>query len=115
MTVTLVLISATVILCALYLMIIATLTYWRFHGPIGVTCPETQQPASVEVDALHAAITATIDATELQLTRCSRWPQHQGCGQGCLRHLALASEDYLVRTDEKPTFQMHAGHDGKVA
>jgi hypothetical protein len=97
MSVTFVLIVATAALCVLYLLIIATRAYQRFRGPMVVTCPETHQPAAVAVDVPHAALTATIEATELRLTQCSRWPERQGCGQECLRQIELAPEDCLVR------------------
>jgi len=98
MTINFVLIIATVALCILYLLIIAGRAYYRISGPMVVTCPETHQPAAVAVDAPHAALTAVIDATELQLKRCSRWPERQGCGQECLRQIEVAPEDCMVRT-----------------
>jgi hypothetical protein len=98
MTTTLVLIIATGGLCALYLLAIAFRAYRQWRGPMVVTCPETQRPAAVAVDAGHAALTAMADATELRLTQCSRWPERQGCGQECLRQIELAPEDCLVRS-----------------
>lgn len=97
MHITLVLILATVALCALYLLVIAVRAYWRVRGPMVVTCPETHQPAGVTVDAAHAAFTATVDATELRLSQCSRWPERQECGQECLRQIEVAPEDCMVR------------------
>jgi hypothetical protein len=98
MSVTFVLIVATAALCVLYLLIIAARAYQRFHGAMVVTCPETHQPAAVAVDATHAALTAMVEATELRLTQCSRWPERQQCGQECLREIELAPENCLVRT-----------------
>ncbi len=98
MNVTLVLILATAALCVLYLLAIAARVYRRFSGPMVVSCPETHQPAAVAVDVPHAALTATIDATDLRLARCSRWPERQDCGQECLRQIELAPEDCLMRT-----------------
>lgn len=98
MNVTLLLILATAGLCVLYLLTIAARAYRRVRGPMVVTCPETHQPAAVTVDAPHAAFTAAVDATELRLSQCSRWPERQECGQECLRQIEMAPEDCLVRT-----------------
>lgn len=98
MTVAFVLIVATAALCVLYLLTIVAQTYQRFHGSMVVTCPETHQPAAVAVNAIRAALTATVEATELRLTQCSRWPERQNCGQECLRQIELAPEDCLMRT-----------------
>jgi hypothetical protein len=98
MTATLVLILATVAVCVVYLLTIAVRAYWRVRGQMVVTCPETHELAAVTVDAPHAAFTATVDATELRLSQCSRWPERQNCGQECLRQIELAPEDCMVRT-----------------
>lgn len=98
MTTTIFLIVATGALCALYVLIIEARAYWRWRGMRVVTCPETSAPAAVTVDVGHAALTAAIDATELRLKQCSRWPERRDCGQGCLKQIELAPEDCLVRT-----------------
>jgi hypothetical protein len=46
----------------------------------------------VEVDAVHAALSA-----KLRLEECSRWPARRNCGQECLSQIAAAPEDCLVR------------------
>jgi hypothetical protein len=73
-------------------------SYIRFRGKRLVTCPETQRPAAVEVDAARAAISAATGLEHLELHRCSRWPERAGCGQECLQQIALAPEGCLVRT-----------------
>jgi hypothetical protein len=98
MNVTVVLILATLAVCGVYLLVIGLRAYWRVRGPMVVTCPETHQPAAVTVDASHAGLTAAVDATELRLSQCSRWPERQGCGQECLRQIEVAPEDCMVRT-----------------
>ncbi|HTP33603.1 MAG TPA: hypothetical protein VMJ75_15600 [Candidatus Acidoferrales bacterium] len=64
--------------------------WWTWRGDRVVTCPENHQHAGVKVDALHAA-------SGLRLATCSRWPEKAGCGQECLRDIAAAPADCLVR------------------
>lgn len=71
--------------------------WMTYRGPRLVTCPETQQPAGVNVDTAHAAWTAIVHPPALRLDACSRWPERQGCGQECLRQVELAPEGCLVR------------------
>ena len=97
MTVTLILILATAAVFLLYVLTIALRAYARYRGQMVVTCPETHKPVTVSVDAPHAALTAAVDATDLRLTRCTRWPERQDCGQECVRQIELAPEDCMVR------------------
>jgi hypothetical protein len=62
-----------------------------------VSCPETKHSAGVRVDAARAAWTGLGQAPALRLSECSRWPERAGCGQECLRQIATAPEDCLVR------------------
>lgn len=82
------------------------LAYWlrnglpavlTFRGKRVVTCPETNTPAGVEVDLVHAAVSAFGRKPELRLTECSRWPERAGCGQECLTQIEAQPEDCLVR------------------
>src|ERR1041384_6164530 len=55
----------------------------RYRGSRLVTCPETKKPAIVEVDALHASLTATVRLPDIRLENCSRWPlQKKRGGEG---------------------------------
>lgn len=74
-------------------------SYWRFRGKRVITCPETKASAAVELDAAHAAATATFGFGEpdFRLQSCSRWPQRQGCGQECLAEIEAAPEECLVK------------------
>jgi hypothetical protein len=76
----------------------ATRSYFKFRGKRLVTCPETQRPAAVEVDAAKAAVAGATRAQHLELSQCSRWPEKAGCGQECLRQIEAAPFDCLVRT-----------------
>ena len=71
--------------------------YVRYRGARVVICPETREPAGVNVDAGHAAATASFGVPELRLKSCSRWPERAGCGQECLLQIEISPEDCLVR------------------
>jgi hypothetical protein len=68
----------------------------KYRGTRIVTCPETNRPAVVEVDALHASLTSTVGLPDLRLQECTRWPIKEQCGQECLMDLDVASEGCLV-------------------
>ncbi len=72
--------------------------FLRFRGERLVTCPETQKPAAVQVAAGQVATHALVDGWHLRLNECSRWPEHQDCGQHCLSQIEAAPEDCLVWT-----------------
>jgi len=72
--------------------------YRRYSGKMRVTCPENRQPAAVEVDARHAALTAAFYEENLMLKACSRWPEMENCGQDCLSQIERAHDDCHVRT-----------------
>lgn len=71
--------------------------YFRFRGKRLVTCPETQRPAAVEVDATKVGLREARGSHHLELSQCSRWPEKAGCGQECLRQIEAAPVDCLVR------------------
>ncbi len=77
---------------------LTVLTYRRYRGTRLITCPETHQPAAVEVDATHVALTAGLDGGDLRLQACSRWPERRDCGQECLAQIVDAPEECLVRS-----------------
>lgn len=64
----------------------------RYRGTWVVTCPETRDPAGVEVDAAHVAATAWGGEPKLRLKACSSWPEKAGCGQGCLAEVERDAE-----------------------
>lgn len=72
-------------------------TYLKFRGKRVITCPETRKPAGVEVDTVHAALTAAYTHPDLRLKTCTRWPEKKDCGQECLLQIEIAPEDCLVR------------------
>ena len=72
--------------------------WWTYRGARVITCPENLRPAGVFVDAAHVAARPFAKAPELQLSSCSRWPEHAGCGRECLQQIEASPQDCLVRT-----------------
>ena len=68
----------------------------KYRGTRIVTCPETNRPTMVEVDALHASLTSTVGLPDIRLQDCTRWPMRERCGQECLMDLDVAPERCLV-------------------
>jgi len=83
---------------ASFFVVVAARAFHKFRGARVVTCPETRQPAAVRVDAGHAAVSAAWDHTELRLDQCSRWPERGTCDQPCLKQIAAAPHDCLLRS-----------------
>lgn len=93
---TLIALAITLVALALFWLVAALLSYLRFRGQRLIVCPETRQPAAVEVAAGAAALHAAVKPIELHLKSCSRWPERQDCGQECLRQIENAPADCLV-------------------
>ncbi len=72
------------------------LAYWRSRGERLVTCPETQAPAGVELDAKGAALAALRGQRHFELEKCTRWPERAGCGQDCLQEIASTQDGCRV-------------------
>ncbi len=56
----------------------------RYRDTRVVVCPENREMVAVEVDAAHAAWSASQGRPDLRLEDCTRWPEKAGCGQECL-------------------------------
>jgi hypothetical protein len=83
---------------ALYLFGRRVATAWvRYRGSRVVVCPENRELVAVEVDAAHAALTASQGRIDLRLETCTRWPEKLGCGQECLGQIESAPEACLLR------------------
>ena len=68
MTLVIYLIAAIVVLGVFFLLLSSAATvYLKFRGTRVVTCPETKEPAAVEVDAKYAAFTVPIGERGLRL------------------------------------------------
>jgi hypothetical protein len=73
--------------------------YVSHRGRRIVTCPESQQPAGVELDAWLAARTGSIEGEPvLRLQSCSRWPENESCCQACVAQIEASPEGTLMRT-----------------
>ncbi len=72
-------------------------SYSKARGKRLVTCPETERPAAVELDALKLVKDAALGTPHLRLSECSRWPERKECGQQCLEQIEAAPEGCLVR------------------
>jgi len=90
-------IAAFFVLAVGYVLFRILHSYFKLRGKRLVTCPETQKPAAVDLDAKHLAGEAAFGAPHLRLSECSRWPERQGCGQECLKQIEGAPEGCLVR------------------
>src|SRR5215472_15828373 len=94
---TLVILVAVVISVAVVIVLArAVKSYMKWRGTRVNICPESRQPAGVEVDAGHAALLAPITRA-LRLKDCSRWPERSDCGQECLHEIEASPEECLIR------------------
>ena len=69
---------------------VALTTLSDHREPRSLPCPETGQPANVQVDAGRAARAAIFGRVRLAVQNCSRWPDRAACGQGCIPPLVEA-------------------------
>ncbi len=73
-------------------------SYLKLRGTYVITCPETNAPAAVELDAAQAAATSAFGQGDFRLKSCTRWPERRDCGRECLAQIESAPEECLVRT-----------------
>jgi len=66
--------------------------FLRYRGRRVITCPETENPAAVHVNAAAAARHAMFGKQNIRLDQCSRWPERQNCGQECLSEIKADPE-----------------------
>ena len=76
-------------LAGLLIVMILPATAWfevrrAFSGKRKVTCPETNSPVDVELDAGLAARSRFRGAATAKIAHCSRWPMREGCAEGCV-------------------------------
>jgi hypothetical protein len=62
--------------------------YFRFRLPQTIACPESLEPASIRLDAFHAATSAALGSTRLAVLDCSRWPERHDCARACTTQMA---------------------------
>jgi hypothetical protein len=101
MTVVLLLVLSTVAMWTAWRMIRALHVWRRLRGARVVTCPETRNPAGVEIDVHHAVMAALAGHDpDIRLASCSRWPARSGCGEPCLGD-AVAEKNTTCRIAER--------------
>jgi len=67
--------------------------YYKNRGRQSVTCPDSRQPADVEVDRKFAFWTALRGQQHSRLQACSRWPEKGDCDQECLAQIDPSPEN----------------------
>ena len=67
--------------------------YYKNRGRQSVTCPDSHQPADVEVDRKFAFWTSLRGQEHSRLQSCSRWPEKGDCGQECLAQIDPSPEN----------------------
>jgi hypothetical protein len=72
--------------------------YRRYDGQMVVTCPETNRPVGVELDAPMATLGDIVGRKELMLTECTRWPERADCDQACTLQIAVDLERARIAT-----------------
>jgi hypothetical protein len=62
-------------------------TLFDHRDPRGVTCPATGGGAAISIDGPRAARAAVFGRVALSVTKCSLWPEREGCQCECLQPL----------------------------
>jgi len=70
--------------------------YVRYRDSRLIICPDIDEAAMVEVDAVHAALTSACGPPDIRLRNCWRWPINQNCRQECLTQLDVAPAECLI-------------------
>ena len=81
----------------IFVVVSAVRTYLLNRGQRIVSCPETKSPAVVHIDAARAARNAVFGKPQLNLERCSQWPERKNCGQECLAEIHIDPAQCLAR------------------
>jgi hypothetical protein len=69
-----------------------------YRGTRVVTCPDSLEPAAVELDRRRAAFTAFLGRPWVSVRRCSRWPARWLCSRECLTGIQATPQEGIVRT-----------------
>ena len=76
--------------------IVAVTAYVRMHGVRVIVCPETDQPAAIAIHTGAAALSAILEKPDINVARCSRWPERESCNQACTAQVAIAPKETLA-------------------
>lgn len=63
------------------------------RGRHGIICPETRNPADIELDGRYAMQTAAHNYEHSRIASCSRWPEKDECDQECLAQVNPSPEN----------------------
>jgi hypothetical protein len=84
---------------ALALALFPLIKAWRkARGTRPTACPETEEPAAVEIDPVDAAFHAFLEPREVHLQSCALWSEKAGCGQACMARMTDAPDGCLVHS-----------------
>ena len=76
----------------------AVRAYLKSRGKRIVNCPETKEPAAVELAKWRIAMLAAFGEPALRLGDCSRWHEREPCDQACLPQIQASPEQCLVHS-----------------
>jgi hypothetical protein len=65
--------------------------FLQFRTPRHVECPEINDFAIIQIDALRATATGILDSPALRVRACSRWPEHENCDRACLHGMKVGA------------------------
>jgi hypothetical protein len=68
-------------------------SYYQNRGRQSALCPDSGEPADIEVDSEYAFWTALRGQEHSRLKSCSRWPEKGDCGQECLAQIDPSPEN----------------------
>ncbi len=68
-------------------------SYFQNRGRQSAICPETGEPAEIEVDRKFSFWTALRGQEHSRLQSCTRWPEKGDCGQECLAQVDPSPEN----------------------
>lgn len=80
-----------------FLLVLVFFRYREYRGTRILVCPETDQVVGAEVRAFTAARTWLAGEPRFVISRCSRWPEREGCDQACAPQVARSPRDTLVQ------------------
>ncbi len=83
--------------------------YKYYDGSRAVTCPQNGQAVAVSFNAFRAAVTGLSHLAQLQLSECTRWPEHANCSQQCIPEAARAvpyRQGEIERPKTKPIYHL---------
>jgi hypothetical protein len=84
---------AAIALCiATYFIVRMSLGFYRLYGRHEVVCPDNGKPAVIQIRAMRGALTSVLEDPDVFVRTCTRWPEKNGCAQGCLESVLRSRE-----------------------